>query len=460
MTLVRSERFVAHKSSERVRVDTRTRSSGLIAFMLVGAIVATTCVRAPTFPQSQNRGLVGGLLIAAGICIASTRVRRFGFFSLGNITCVVTMTAFWLKWALDVKPQQRAGLSLYYDNSLAIYVYGLFFFFWIAAWRGGVSWSARLSGPRQRRISSHCLPKRSRGRLGSGAAGVVLTSVGLLLMALRSYLSSSFAIGVPGETPHFPGGFGRLFGALYYFSTFGPLMVIAVLLLSSRRNPSRVLAAVAIAAAYASLGISLGYRSYPVYASAVLLWSLWARRHGDRRGIAGLLVLVPIGIGTLYAVASTLKSRASGYATSGNPLEFLVGRVGGLDYLSPVVSFIDRHGASASFVRPSTWNEFLKVDVYRFPVGVANGLAGTLPGWSFAIGGIVVVGIVAVAAGALAGVADSSGPSGGRGLAGSIMHLGLLLAWTDLLLEGTIVSAFKLVLAFGLVAFLLRSAED
>ncbi|HEX2893690.1 MAG TPA: hypothetical protein VHO29_06770 [Marmoricola sp.] len=394
-------------------------------------------------PRSGS-GMLGAGLLAAGCVIAATGLNRF--LSIGGITMVIGLFAFLAKWLINLPPASPRVTS--YDNDVAISVAGLFFFSFFAAWRFSVTSPPRI----QRRAVT--APHLSGGKFG------LLAVTAVLMIGLRRWLAETYSIGVPGVVPQTPGGFGRLFGGLYYVSVYFPLGLALMLLVTRQRSWLRPSVVALVLVGYAWVGASIGSRGAAVLAGGIyVLGIVWSAQPtaggGSRRSHGDWLAAVGALSGVLYGVGYALRQRASGYSASGDSLAFIAGRVGGLDYLSPAVVAVRRFGMSHDFLEQSTWNHFLNVTVYHLPTTATNGSAATLPGWMFGVGGAAWVVGSGVFAGVLGGILDSSRSTRGSDAVSKLRLAGAVLAWSILLLEGNLSGA---VYVAGMFAALALSA--
>lgn len=274
-------------------------------------------------------------------------------------------------------------------------------------------------------------------------------------IAARLFIARRYSIGVPGKAPQaIPG-----VGVLYYLTTYVPPIAAVCLFIGSRASTSvRRILVPAILVTYALVGALIGYRSYAL-AGVVLLATVSTggppRRIRISRAAAVLIVVVGF---VVLGVSAGLGTRSSGQSagTSGvsSTAGFLSGRIGGLDYLSPVVGQVEVEGVDPSRLRPAVWEKFLLTNVYRLPYRARTGFAGTAPGWLYAGGGIYLVATGALVAGCFTRSADRlhARTCDHRGRA---IHAALALAWVNFFLEGTPRESF-LIGAFGSgIAFML-----
>lgn len=399
-------------------------------------------------------GSESAVLASEAIVVASTGMivatKRVGLVSLGGATLAISLLAFWLKWILNSRPSSERVMS--FDNDGAIAIYAVFLVAFAAMWH--------LKARREQGHHLHCGGDTGAAQV-EHLLPLILGVVGFALVALRSYLASHYRIGVPGETPLVASGSFRIFGLAYYLSTYGPLLVSGVLLLTRRRGGGRFFVGLAVLITYVIVGVELGYRSYGVTAATVVIYCVQAapgRRIGRNGATAStFLMSVAAALAAVLSVGEALKTRQS---SSVNPLQFIGSRVGGLDYLSPVVSTVDHYEPSWSNLNPATWNEFVKVVVYHFPQSVTNGLSATLPGWLYGIDGLLAVATGGLLAGYLAGWVDLRHVNSGNDLASQVAQLGWMLAWMNLLLEGTVLVTVYMAVAFGLTGLCVRMATQ
>jgi hypothetical protein len=435
-----------------------------LAFLAVALVGTALSAWRSTKSDADVATVVGALGTLYGSLWVLRHAKDKGWTSLAGVTSLISITAFWLKWVVDANPHPVLQ-PIPYDSQRAISVYGCFILTLALALHLTVHVSRR-PPPGQTESTEDGNPR-------SSLFAAAMLAVGILALALRFALAQLYGVGVPGITPHFPPGLGSFFGLLYYISVYLPLMCGAALLLVSHsrdvRRP-RVLFAMLLLLSYAIAGSVLGYRSYGVTAGLTFLFcmSVNGRPRGDKRAVSSHLVpkVIVLGIVLLVALAtisSALGTRSSpGDRDQGlrSAAEFTSNRVGGLDYLSPVVSRIEATRPSLEHVDPQEWNGFVKVQVYGFPDSATNGLSATLVGWLYAIAGYNAVILGGFLAGLGIGFVDIKRVSRSTPqLVREIVHLGMLLAWLNLLLEGTLLVSVRIGIVFMIVGLLIRTPQ-
>lgn len=378
--------------------------------------------------------------------------------TIGSATAGIALAAFWLKWVLRSEPS-IVLTRIPFDNDLAMRVSGAFFLAFMTTWSLSI------------RQSSSSTKRKNTARVHAGSSNKPLlwlptASVALALMAGRLWIAETYSIGVPGEVPlptPFPAG---TMGALYYLTTYGPLVAATILAIDDR-PAVRFMAAYPILALYASLGTTLGYRSYGVIAAIVAIYALLrsgARAHsGTERTAMRLFAIPAILFGALVATSTALGARQSAVsdqASDGSALSFIVKRIGGLDYLSPVVYRVEDTGSTWSSLDPETWNHFMRVVVYGFPSDAVTGLSSTLPGYLFGGSGYLLVIGGGLLAGYFAGRIDTRFARDDTRNWEVLAHLGFVVAWTSLLLEGTLATSIAIAGSFASLGLVSRFFES
>lgn len=421
-----------------------TVAAGVVAAVLVAASLSR-----PLWSDASWRGAAGAAVTAAA-CVwllhASLRLRAI---TLAAFTAVFVLAGFWGKWMAASEPLKIYYIEVPFDNDLGIQVAGTLMLAITLGWLAVQHLALRRALPRTevaRRTS--WLPP---------APLLVVTA--LALCALKVAMAEIYSVGVPGETPR---GLDvpALKTVLYYGSTYGPLACASLLMLSRQLRPWLRWGAVGLVLiGYAAAGGYIGTRAATINAALVLGFVALAGprtagfRFNPRHALAWAAVLAA-GIASLTL---TLIRRPIG-ATSSGPmgiLGFLEDRLGGLDFLSVAAAGVDQHGSSLAYVDTTAWVEFLTFEVYEYPEGSITGVAASLPGTAFGIGGWVAVAVIGLACGVLLAIADvryarTTDP------AATTWYLGLLLAWGNLLLEGTLYPTLLIILSFGSVYVLLR----
>lgn len=426
--------------------------------LVMGALSLATVLKYVHTPDSLSAGAWPLLVLVASYLVA-IRVRLFGWFSVGGVTVVLSILAFWLKWLLDSEPRAQLRV-LAYDNNDAIRAYAIFLLVFALAWR------IATRSTRELERSDATRTTREQQPMTLGIATVIFLS-GLALVGVRLFLANVFQIGLPGVAPSNAGGLRLLLSLLYYLSIAGPLASAGLLAVY---GPPRVrwVPAVVVLMAFAAAGAYLGYRSYAMLAFITVAFAVTTTRSPRSDPIAsrvGKTVVLGISLAAaIVALNIALANRAerSGTGRHEGTAAFLSERVGGLDYLSPVVTAINRTGPSLEFLNPAAWDVFMRVSVYGFPSGAITGVSATLPGLLYGIQGIWGLLLGGWALGLLAGWLDRTCLKMRRqGPVGVVVTLGALLFWTNLLGEGTLRAAILQGVGFLLLAapLILRSTS-
>lgn len=410
------------------------------------ALLAGLILVLATLFVAIERGSGAGTTIAATTVALTANTLAFSRpgirgLSIGKLTAALALTAFWAKWMLDVRPP-RVTSVIPHDNDLAIQVFAVFAFAFTIAW---------ITNTRMRKRNGSAKPPSSSEEVVRGPNAPLILLLGSLTLFIRIWIAEAYSIGVPGrmptETP-FP---AETVGILYYLSTYGPVAAGAVLVLD-RRNKATVWMGYVLLIAYAIAGANLGSRSYGVIAAVVITYSVVlpdkSKRRADFRLGSRVLRLMGAAAIVLITVKMALQERNT-VTSSGSAAEFILRRVGGLEYLSPVVANLSISGSSWSHLSPDRWNQFLRVDVYGYPSDAITGVSGTLPGYLFGVAGMASLFVGGLLVGSAAGLTDRLLARRNSQYYTLMLHLGLAIAWSNLLLEGTIFTSLAIALAFA-----------
>jgi hypothetical protein len=386
------------------------------------------------------------LLVSGGLIGAAAR--RGWLMSIATVTGALFFLAFWLKWVLADPPLVYLH-PVRYDADGAIRVTAVFATCFALSWWGWTElpWQRLLRGG-----------ERGASKLATrpGPREVWLVfSAGMVLLVTRVVLAKVWDVGVPGKVPKtIP--IPLLLAGIYYLSTYAPL-ILSFYVLRARQVRLRT-CGVALLVGYAGVGVVLGVRSYAVSAALVLFYYYASHRHehGQRAVARRLVMPAVIVVAAVFSLWLTLQFRSNG--ASGHGVDAVVGfvsnRIGGLNFLSPVLPVVQDTGTTLSRLSESNWDSFLLVDVYGYPPDSVNGVAGTLLGLAYASAGSVGVVLAALVTGTLAGSADRLLRS--RAPLAAMCHLGAVLAWLNLLLEGTVKPAVIMLTVFIATAFTLE----
>ena len=420
------------------------------AGVLAGALVTASLSR-PWWSDASWPGAVGAAGTAAACVWLLLETLRLRAVTLGAFTAVVLLAAFWAKWMAASEPLKIYFIEVPFDNDLAIQVTGTLAVGLALGWVG----VQRLSLRRERtRVRTDVTDRHAPWH--PPPALLVITA--LALCALKVAVADVYSVGVPGETPR---GLDvpALKTVIYYSSTYGPLACASLLALSRRSQPWLRWGAVGLVLlGYVAAGGYVGSRAATVNAALVLGFVALAgpRSGGARFSLRHALGWLAVAAAIIVSLTLTLIRRPIGSSSAGplGLLGFLEDRIGGLDFLSVAAAGVDQHGWSLAYVHTTAWVEFLTFQVYEYPEGSITGVAASLPGTAFGIGGWVAVVLVALACGGLVAIADAKYA---RILepAATTWYLGLLLAWGNLLLEGTLYPTLLIILSFGSVYVLL-----
>lgn len=422
-----------------------------MAAAMVTAVLIAVSLSRPMWSGATWQGAVGAAVTAAACVWLLHASLRFRALTIGAFTAVIILTAFWAKWMAASEPLKIYFIEVPFDNDLAIQVTGTLALAITVGWVATQYLAQRRARTRERtEVVRRIVPWLP--------SPVLLVVTALALCALKVVVADIYSVGVPGQTPQgleVP----ALKTVIYYSSTYGPLACASLLILSRGFRPRLRWGAVGLVLlGYAAAGGYIGTRAATINAALVLGFVALAgpRPTGarfDPRHALGWLAVAAAGI---LSLTLTLIRRPIGSTSSGplGLLGFLADRIGGLDFLSVAAAGVDQHGSSLAYVDTTVWVEFLTFEVYEYPVGSITGVAASLPGTAFGIGGWVAVAVVGLASGALLAIADAR-YARAVDPAATTWYLGLLLAWVNLLLEGTVYPTLLIILSFGGVYVLL-----
>lgn len=366
--------------------------------------------------------------------VASALTQRT--LTLGIVTALSLLLAFWAKWMAGSEPLTYF-MPVPHDNDGAIQVTAAFAVPFTLTWLAG------------RRVARIRVPNDTAPRPPRRAVTWFLLALGCVLIAVRVVAARVWTIGVPGQVPtglDIPG----LKSIIYHAGAYGPLACAALILVAGRSMTHRVLGG-ALLAGYAATGAALGSRGAIITVAIVAMFVLLRQpREGERRSHLRRFVLWSIaGAAVTAAMAISLMTRSVGSDSSSllGTLIFVSERVGGLDFLSVAVAGVDRLGTSWTFLDSTTWISFLTYDVYGYPPEAVTGAASTLPGLAYGVAAWASVVAAGLIFGLLTGIADGRWADDGRAPA-VVLSLGLVIAWPNLLLEGTFLAAALIALFF------------
>jgi hypothetical protein len=400
------------------------------AVLLVLGVVATTW-RAVDHGSSLLTWAAGVVVLLSALGLVVTSLQRGWVVSVAAVTGAVFLLAFWLKWVLADPPLVYLH-PVPYDSDAALQVAAVF------AACFAVAWWALTSSP----WALSAVPPDARDAEDARDPGArrvwVVFVLGLVLLVVRVVIAEVWEVGVPGKVPETI-AIPLLLSGLYYLSTYAPLIMAYYLLRAE--GPRLRVTGYLLLLGYAAVGAVIGERSYAISAAIVLLY-FYVRNdlaaHGTRSVLRRLVAPVLIVVGAAVALWVTLQFRDNGSSGSGVDalVTFVSDRVGGLNFLSPVIPVVDHTGTDVARLNDATFNSYLLVDVYGYKPDTVNGVAGTLVGLAYAVAGYLGVVLAALLTGAVSGAADRLLRFGSVRM--SMWHLGALLAWLGLLLEGTV----------------------
>ena len=414
--------------------------------LLMGVLVGSSMTR-PWWSTASWPSAVGAAVTGAACLWLLLASLRFRAVTLGAFTAVILVTAFWAKWVTASEPLKVYFIEVPFDNDLAIQVTATFAVTITLGWVSTQHFAQR--GSRKREQAGVM-----RGHVPWLPPATLLAVTALALSAVKVVVADRYSVGVPGQTPRgldFP----AVKTVIFYSSTYGPLACASLLMLYRGLRPWVRWGAVALVLlAYVAAGGYVGMRAATVNAALVLGFVTLA---GGRSGKARFDLRIALGwlavaAAVIASLTLTIMRRPAGSSSTGplGILRFLEDRIGGLDFLSVAAAGVDQHGTSFAYVDTAKWVEFLTFSVYEYPEGTVTGVAATLPGTAFGIGGWAAVALVGLFSGALLGIADAT-YARTADPAATTWYLGLLLAWVNLLLEGTLFATLLITLSFGSV---------
>lgn len=382
-------------------------------------------------------GLVSCSLVLLSLVWLHSKIRHLGHISLGGVTLWLTLVFFLGKWFLlgEDMPPLVTGPRATREATLAVVAYGSLAFA-VGYRRGGHRLRAFVQSASIRRHAD--------------VSARPLIVVGLAVVLLRLYAAGRWHIGVPSRAPRpIP-----LRGMLFFATTVVPPLVSASLKLKGdERGGSSLLirAGAGILLLHTAVGVLIGWRGEPL--RNALVWIAASRGSGaiarSRHEIGRLLA---IGVGIFLAVGIALTFRGLGANESGGPAEvaqFLFERIGGIDYLTPVVGQVEIYGTDARLLDQKQWDNFLKRRVHGISEGAQVSFAGTAFGWWYASLGSLGVIAGSLAAGSLCSIVDRglSQSDRHRHLGYNLLFVGIVLVWSNFFLEGNGVTSLKSLVA-------------
>lgn len=411
----------------------------LVLLTVVG--VSATTWRVVVSGSSPATWAAGVVVFLSALSLLVVGLRRGWVMSLATVTGAVLLLAFWLKWVV-AEPPLVYRHPVPYDSDGALRVSGVF------AACFALTWWAISASPWGRWVRRTAGERASDDSAPGPREVWGVFAVGLVLLVVRVVLAEVWDVGVPGEVPKtIP--IPLLLSGLYYLSTYAPL-ILAFYALHGASIRLRSTGA-ALLLGYAAVGVVVGERSYAISAALVVLY-FYARKEvkpGEQRSLVRRLV-VPgaIVLAAALSLWVTLLFRSTGSSGSGPHavVTFVSDRIGGLNFLSPVLPVVQQTGPTLARLSGSNWDAFLLVNVYGFAPDAVNGVSGTLLGLAYASAGYVGIVVAALLTGTLTAGADrllrSPTPTA------AMWHLGALLAWLNLLLEGTVKPAVIMLVVY------------
>jgi hypothetical protein len=405
--------------------------------------MAVASLSRPFWSSSSWAAATAAAAVAvSGVAVAALAV-RLRSLSLGLITALALLLAFWAKWVFGSEPLTYFQ-PVPHDNDAAIEVTAAFAVPFAFAWLAG----RRLIRQRGRSALTSELPGRT--------TPWILLALGCALVALRVVAAKVWTIGVPGQIPaglDIPG----LKSIIFHAGVYGPLICATLILVASRSMTSRALGG-ALLVVYAAAGAALGSRgavtTVALVAAFVILRQPPLATRRNRLLTLALWCGAALALTAAIAISLTMRSAGSDSSSLRGALTFISERVGGLDYLSVAVSGVDRLGTSWSYLDSTQWSSFLTYEVYGYPPEAVTGAASTLPGLAYGIAGWGTVLVAGLIFGVLCAVADVR-LTDDRRTPAVVLSLGLVIAWSNLLLEGTLQAATLIALFFAGVAAML-----
>lgn len=417
-----------------------------LALTFFGCVAA---VLVASYRAEDATTLASFLLCIFLLVVLNGTVRRVGSMSVGGIALLLTGGLFAGKWLVSgITPAVTASGEALSPNPKALLVTALALLGFTLAYASGV----------------RLLPERPRPRPVAPfqrREWILLFGIAVLATAGRLWVARSFNIGVPSVRPH-PVPFA---GILYYTFTVGPLVGAAAMVVSNggRKAPQR--GALIVLSLWTSVGVFIGWRGDPIKAALVLLAARAVARPATRvsrlnvpaRAVRGAITVTFL----ILAITLAINFRAGSGVADLSPsrsFTFLAQRAGGIDFLSPVITSVDRHGRSAEFLDSARWDHFLKTRVYRLPAKAQSAFASTAFGWWYALGGLRTTVILGAVFGFLAALYD--GMFNPRRLTdqsflSKLVFVAVLFSWANFLLEGAPATSLKTAIAACGLSFVL-----
>jgi hypothetical protein len=395
-------------------------------------------------------------LIVAFVALAFLRIatRTSGVFSLGGATLVMVGALFILRWYF---PPVAANLitplaAQYYDRDGALVASAVMICVFAPFYSLGRF--LPLFGRR------HAAPGPWNSVSGSFGD---LIAAGIVLILIRLVTGLAFHVGVPGQhAAAIP-----FIGVVYYVSTYGPLAAAALILWLGRDQQSSLFVAGSLLLCDIAVESLLGSHGTPFLALLVF----GASRAGAARPIrltigkalplAALVSAVLVSALLVSFVARRTLNGGSRQSIADVPV-FIFNRLGGLEYVAPVIGAVNETGPDLHRLRSSTWNNYLTVDVYGLPAGTQTGFAATAVGWWYGLRRLEGVAIGAGFFALIAGLFDQFTYSrrARRSLTAFVLSIAVLLGWATFLLGGTIGSLGGISIGFTVTALLLAGGHQ
>jgi hypothetical protein len=397
--------------------------------------------------------ILASLLMAlAGLALLGLTVRRFGVFSVGGITWIMVATLFIGRWFFE--PVTGSILltplaSAYYDRDGALIASAVMIMSFALAYV--VSSRSLLSRQYERRPAAP--------RVNSTSV-TDLMLIGCLFAAARLLTGMLFSIGIPGKVPDAV----PFVGIVYYLSSYGPLVAASLILWYGRGDRRSTAYACGLLLGWALIEGTLGthgstFQALLIFGGTKAMMEGLVRVKSVPAVASAVLVCVVVTASLLLAFDARAPLTGGVRRDIRDVPGFVFNRLGGLEYIAPVIGAVDRTGPSMSRLRTSTWDHFMKVEVYGLPSGAVTAFASTAVGWWYGLGGMQGVIVGSLLSGLLAGQFDQWCRRRRAGTSAPAFVLGILLGWATLLLGGTIGSLGGIAIGFCGIAVVMDRAH-
>ncbi len=430
---------------------------GQLRMVVVLAAGAVLIVVAVSRAGGSDSALVAVVVALAGLFLLGVVASRYGLFSLGGITWVMISLLFVGQWYLSPKPKESITpqAALYVDQTGALTAVAIAVCFFAAAYAIGAR-------PRANVLFLSLVDRRPTQE-STSVMDLVVVSVALVVARLVT--ARFLLIGVPGRksTATFTAAAAlHLPGIIYYVTSYGPLVGAALILWFGRRSRSSNVAVLGVLLSYVLVESYIGSHG-PTF-EAILAYGATRKLMGQPVRISigralglGLSALIVLTVGLLISFSARTSLNGNQIQSVGQVPSFLSGRLGGLEYIAPVVGAVNQAGPALNRLVPSTWNRFMTVQVYGLTSDAQTGFAATAIGWWYGLGRMRGVAVGAALSGLLSRRLDewSSKRLRGPPRISTLLLAGLWLGWATFVLGGTITSLIGIPVGFAVTVLAL-----